>query len=143
MLIAIAFAGSSCSMIDQFNPFGTEKYKMEITPDTPASRPRSGSAETGKWRAGMRQRSSPILASRIQARIGPRRANDDDLCELSGGRLYRCRDLRQGYCRGLAELAQRPLCFNLQANTYYMQIPDISRDQENAQKALTACPAVV
>ena len=36
-LIAIAFAGSSCSMIDQFNPFGSEKYKMEITPDTPAS----------------------------------------------------------------------------------------------------------
>ena len=38
LLIAIAFAGSSCSMIDQFNPFGTEKYKMEITPDTPASK---------------------------------------------------------------------------------------------------------
>ena len=37
-LIAIAFAGSSCSMIDQFNPFGGEKYKMEITPDTPASK---------------------------------------------------------------------------------------------------------
>ena len=39
VLIAIAFAGSSCSMIDQFNPFGGgEKYKMEITPDTPASK---------------------------------------------------------------------------------------------------------
>src|ERR1700684_1563240 len=37
-LIAIAFAGSSCSMIDQFNPFGSEKYKMEVTPDTPASK---------------------------------------------------------------------------------------------------------
>ena len=38
VLVAIAFAGSSCSMIDQFNPFGSEKYKMEITPDTPASK---------------------------------------------------------------------------------------------------------
>src|SRR5271156_5734958 len=38
VLIAIAVAGSSCSMIDQFNPFGSEKYKMEITPDTPASK---------------------------------------------------------------------------------------------------------
>ena len=37
-LVAIAFAGSSCSMIDQFNPFGGEKYKMEITPDIPASK---------------------------------------------------------------------------------------------------------
>src|SRR5271165_6263555 len=37
-LIGISFCASSCSMIDQFNPFGPEKYKMEITPDTPASK---------------------------------------------------------------------------------------------------------
>ena len=52
-LIAIAFAGSACSMIDQFNPFGREKYKMEITPDTPASKTYDqGLAETGQRRAG-------------------------------------------------------------------------------------------
>ena len=37
-LVAIGFCASACSMIDQFNPFGPEKYKMEITPDTPASK---------------------------------------------------------------------------------------------------------
>ena len=36
--IAIALTGSSCSMIDQFNPFGGDKYKMEVTPDVPASK---------------------------------------------------------------------------------------------------------
>ena len=37
-LLAIALSGSACSMIDQFNPFGNEKYKMEVTPDVPASK---------------------------------------------------------------------------------------------------------
>ena len=37
-LVAIGFCASACSMIDSFNPFGPEKYKMEITPDTPASK---------------------------------------------------------------------------------------------------------
>jgi outer membrane protein assembly factor BamD len=37
-LIAIALTGSSCSLFDQFNPFGGEKYKMEVTPDVPASK---------------------------------------------------------------------------------------------------------
>src|ERR1700690_3764189 len=36
--IAIALSGSGCSMFDQFNPFGGEKYKMEVTPDVPASK---------------------------------------------------------------------------------------------------------
>ena len=37
--VAIALSGSGCSMIDQFNPFGgADKYKMEITPDVPASK---------------------------------------------------------------------------------------------------------
>ncbi len=25
-------------MLDQFNPFGGDKYKMEVTPDVPASK---------------------------------------------------------------------------------------------------------
>src|SRR5579872_7148353 len=37
-LFAIALSGSGCSMIDQFNPFGAEKYKMEVTPEVPASK---------------------------------------------------------------------------------------------------------
>src|SRR3984957_2122752 len=36
--IAIPVAGSGCSMLDQFNPFGGDKYKMEVTPDVPASK---------------------------------------------------------------------------------------------------------
>ena len=49
-LIAIALSGSGCSMIDQFNPFGAEKYKMEVTPDVPASKTYDqGLGEAGQW----------------------------------------------------------------------------------------------
>src|SRR5262249_50764508 len=37
-LIAIALSGSGCSMFGQFNPFGGDTFKMEITPDVPASK---------------------------------------------------------------------------------------------------------
>ena len=36
--LALALAASGCSMFDQFNPFGGEKYHMEVTPDVPASK---------------------------------------------------------------------------------------------------------
>ncbi|MBV8440920.1 MAG: hypothetical protein JO312_10250, partial [Hyphomicrobiales bacterium] len=29
-LLVVAVSSSSCSMIEQFNPFGAEKYKMEV-----------------------------------------------------------------------------------------------------------------
>src|SRR5271154_2973921 len=38
-LVGMALSGSGCSIFDQFNPFGGgEKYKMEVTPDVPASK---------------------------------------------------------------------------------------------------------
>src|SRR5208283_3292959 len=37
-LLAVALGVSACGIFDQFNPFGAEKYKMEVVPDTPASK---------------------------------------------------------------------------------------------------------
>ena len=47
------------------------------------------------------------------------------------------------YLKDYPNSPDAPYVLYLQANAYYMQIPDISRDQENAQKALTAFQAVV
>ena len=61
-------------MIDQFNPFGTEKYKMEIVPDTPASKTyNQGLEKLANGRQAMRRRNSATLANNIRARIGPAR----------------------------------------------------------------------
>src|SRR5664279_187316 len=37
LIIGAAMTASGCSMVDQFNPFGGDKYHMEVTPEAPAS----------------------------------------------------------------------------------------------------------
>ncbi len=70
-LAAIALCASACSMIDQFNPFGAEKYKMEIVPDTPRA---SSTIKVSKnWptaRRKTRRRNSPTWANNIPVRTG-------------------------------------------------------------------------
>ena len=69
--LAIALTGSGCSMFDQFNPFGGEKYKMEITPDVPASKTYDqGLEKLANGARPRRRRNSPISASNIRPRIG-------------------------------------------------------------------------
>src|SRR5450631_1909238 len=38
LVVCAALTASGCSMIDQFNPFGGDKYHMEVTPEVPASK---------------------------------------------------------------------------------------------------------
>ena len=62
-------------MIDQFNPFGAEKYKMEITPDVPASKTYDqGLQKLANGSPATPRRNSPISASNIQARTGRAKA---------------------------------------------------------------------
>ena len=37
-LLSAAGALAGCSVLEEFNPFGAEKYKMVIEPDVPASK---------------------------------------------------------------------------------------------------------
>jgi outer membrane protein assembly factor BamD len=145
-LIAIAFAGSSCSMIDQFNPFGGgEKYHMEITPDTPASK---------TYDEGLQKlaNGAPGEASKKFTDLGKQYPSSD--WARKGQLMTTYANYQSGDYTGAVASADRylkdypnspdaPYVLYLQANSYYMQIPDISRDQENAQKALTAFQAVV
>jgi outer membrane protein assembly factor BamD len=145
VLIAIAFAGSSCSMIDQFNPFGSEKYKMEITPDTPASK---------TYDQGLQKlaNGAPAEAAKKFTDLGKQYPSSD--WAQKGQLMTTYANYQAGDYTGAVTSAERylkdypnspdaPYVLYLQANAYYMQIPDISRDQENAQKALTAFHAVV
>ena len=144
-LIAIAFAGSSCSMIDQFNPFGGEKYKMEITPDTPASK---------TYDQGLQKlaNGAPGDAAKKFSDLGKEYPDSD--WARKGQLMTTYADYQAGDYTGAVTSSERYLkdypnspdaayVQYLQANAYYMQIPDISRDQENSAKALAAFQAVV
>ncbi len=144
-LAAIAFFASACSMIDQFNPFGAEKYKMEIVPDTPASKLydqgleklANGSPQDAAKKftdLGKQYPSSDWARKGLLMTIyADYRASDYDGAETSADR----------YLKEYANSAEADYVQYLQANSYYEQIPDISRDQDKAVKALAAFQAVV
>ncbi len=145
VLIAFAFAASSCSMIDQFNPFGGEKYKMEITPDTPASK---------TYDQGLQKlaNGAPGDAAKKFTDLGKQYPSSDwarkgllmtTYADYQAGDYTSAVTSAERYLKDYPNSPDAPYVLYLQANAYYMQIPDISRDQDNAGKALTAFKALV
>jgi outer membrane protein assembly factor BamD len=147
-LLAIALTASACSMIDQFNPmglFGGEKYKMEVTPDTPASKTydeglqklaNGAPAEAAKKFTDLgKQYPSSDWARKglLMTTYADYQAGDYTSVETEGDR----------YLKDYPNSPDAAYVAYLQANAYYMQIPDISRDQEKAAKALAAFQSVV
>jgi outer membrane protein assembly factor BamD len=136
-LIAIGFLASACSMIDQFNPFGAEKYKMEIVPDTPASKTYDQGLE--KLANG-----SPQEAAKKFTELGKQYPSSDwaqkgllmtTYAQFQAGAFTDAETSAERYLKDYPKSSDDAYVAYLQANSYYEQIPDISRDQESAAKA--------
>ena len=144
-LLVVAVTASSCSMIDQFNPFGAEKYKMEVTPDTPASKTYDQGLE--KLANG-----SPAEAAKKFTDLGKQYPTSDwarkallmtTYAQYQAGDYTSAETSAERYLKEYANSSDASYVLYLQANAYYMQIPDISRDQDKAAKALAAFQSVV
>ncbi len=144
-LIVIALSGSGCSMFDQFNPFGGEKYKMEVTPDVPASKTYDQGLE--KLANG-----SPGEAAKKFTDLGKQYPSSDwarkgllmtTYANYQGGDYTSAETSAERYLKDYPNSPEANYILYLQANAYYMQIPDISRDQEKTAKALETFQAVV
>ena len=144
-LVAIALSGSACSMIDQFNPFGSEKYKMEITPDTPASK---------TYDQGLQKlaNGAPGEAAKKFTDLGKQYPSSDwarkgqlmtTYADYQAGDYTSAVTSAERYLKDYPNSPDAPYVLYLQANAYYMQIPDISRDQEKTGKALETFKSVV
>ena len=136
-LITIGFLASACSMIDQFNPFGGEKYKMEIVPDTPASKTYDQGLE--KLANG-----SPQEAAKKFTELGKQYPSSDwaqkgllmtTYAQFQAGAFTDAQTSAERYLKDYPKSSDDAYVAYLQANSYYEQIPDISRDQESAAKA--------
>jgi outer membrane protein assembly factor BamD len=144
-LIAIAISGSGCSMFDQFNPFGGEKYKMEVTPDVPASKTYDQGLE--KLANG-----SPAEAAKKFTDLGKQYPSSDwarkgllmqTYAQYQAADYTSAETSSERYLKDYPNSPEADYILYLQANSYYMQIPDISRDQEKTAKALETFQAVV
>ena len=143
--IALALAGSGCSMIDQFNPFGSEKYKMEVTPDVPASKTYDQGLD--KLANG-----SPAEAAKKFTELGKQYPSSDwarkgllmtVYANYQAGDYTTAETSAERYLKDYPNSPEADYVLYLQANAYYMQVPDISRDQEKTAKALETFQSVV
>jgi len=144
-LVAIALSGSACSMIDQFNPFGSEKYKMEVTPDVPASKTYDQALQ--KLANG-----APAEAAKKFTDLGKQYPSSDwarkgllmtTYADYQAGDYTSAETSAERYLKDYPNSPEADYVLYLQANAYYMQIPDISRDQEKTGKALETFKSVV
>jgi outer membrane protein assembly factor BamD len=140
LVIGLALGASACSMVDQFNPFGAEKYKMEIVPDTPASKTYDQGLE--KLANG-----SPQEAAKKFTELGKQYPSSDwarkallmtTYADYQASDYTGAQTSAERYLKEYPKTPEAPYVAYLQANAYYQQIPDISRDQESAGKAMTA-----
>ena len=143
--LAIALTGSGCSLFDQFNPFGGEKYKMEVTPDVPASKTYDQGLE--KLANG-----APAEAAKKFTDLGKQYPSSDwarkgllmtTYANYQAGDYTTAETSAERYLKDYPNSPEADYILYLQANSYYMQIPDISRDQEKTAKALEAFQSVV
>ena len=144
-LVAIALSGSACSMFDRFNPFGSEKYKMEVTPDVPASKTYDQALQ--KLANG-----APAEAAKKFNDLGKQYPESDwarkgllmtTYADYQAGDYTSAETNADRYLKDYASSPEADYVLYLQANAYYMQIPDISRDQEKTAKALETFKSVL
>ena len=132
-------------MFDQYNPFGGEKYKMEVTPDVPASRTYDQGLE--KLSKG-----APKEAAKKFTDLGKQYPESDwarkgqlmtVYANYEAGEFTDAAVAAEKYLKDYPNSSDAAYVAYLQANAYYSQIPDISRDQDAATKAMQAFAEIV
>ncbi len=143
-LLAVPLAG--CSALDSINPFGAgEKYETKILPETPASeiydqglarlQKKDGAGAAKKFSELDKQYPFSDWSRKglMMQTYANYQAGDYDTAITSGKHFYQL----------YPNAPDAPYALYLQAMSYYQQIPDVSRDQENAAKALDLFQQIV
>jgi len=136
--LAASLGLSACSMVDQFNPFGADKYKTEIVPDVPASKTyNQGLEKLANGSAGE--------AAKKFAELGKEYPNSDwarksllmtTYAQYQAANFGDAVQSSEKYIKLYPNSPDTAYVLFLQGNSYYAQIPDISRDQDAATRAL-------
>ena len=143
-LLAVPLAG--CSTLDSINPFGSgEKYETKILAETPASdiydqglarlQKKDGAGAAKKFAELDKQYPFSDWSRKglMMQTYANYEAADYDTAITSAKRFYQL----------YPNAPDAPYALYLQAMSYYQQIPDVSRDQENSAKALDLFQQIV
>lgn len=136
---------AGCSIFDDFNPFGAERYKAVIEPDVPASKVYDqGLAKLANG--------APQDAAKKFTDLGKQYPGSDwarkglimtTYAEYQAGDYTSAETSAQRYVKEYPKTPEAAYALYLEASSYYAEIPDISRDQDRSAKALEAFKKVV
>jgi outer membrane protein assembly factor BamD len=145
VVLAAPLAACSSFDINDFNPFAPERYKMKVEPDVPPSQiydqglarlaKEDGSGAAKKFNDLSKNYPDSDWSKKalIMAAYSQFKAGEYDNAEQSA----------EKYIKLYPDTPDAAYATYLDASSYYAQIPDISRDQERASKALEAFQRIV
>jgi outer membrane protein assembly factor BamD len=144
-LVCVALSLAGCSMFDDFNPFGAERYKTVIEPDVPASK---------VYDQGLAKLSNgaPADAAKKFTDLGTQYPGSDwarkgllmtTYAQYTAGSYDDAQTSAERYVKQYPKSDEAAYALYLEASSYYAQILDISRDQDRAAKALELFKKVV
>jgi outer membrane protein assembly factor BamD len=144
-VFALAATLAGCSTFDSLNPFGGEKYETKILPDVPAEdlynqglgrlEKKDGPGAIKKFSAVEKQYPFTPWSKKALLMTAYAQYNSQQYDDAIG--------TANRYATLYPSDPDTAYVYYLAANSYYDQIPDISRDQERAEKALQLFTALV
>jgi outer membrane protein assembly factor BamD len=145
VLIAGGLTLTACDSLASLNPFGGEKYKMEIVPDVPANklydeglgRIKSGDYEGAAKKFGQIDKQYSQTEWSRKALIMSAYAN------YEGKKWDDAINDSKRYVQLYPSSKDTAYAYYLLAMSHYNQIPDVTRDQERSEKALAALQELV
>ena len=129
---------AACSTLEGLNPFGGEKYETKLLPEEPAdqiydqglARLSKGDSEGAAKKFGDLDKQYPFSAHSRKGMIMTTYSH------YQGGNYDEAITAAQRYVNLYPASPEAPYATYLAAMSYYNQVPDISRDQERAEKAM-------
>lgn len=140
---AIALAG--CSSLDSLNPFAGEKYETKILADVPADDIyNQGIARLGKKdTSGAAKKFGQLEKDYAYSDWARKGLLMEAAAQYQGGDYDDAVESGERYYKLYPDSPDAPYALYLQAMSYYSQVPDISRDQAQAGKAMDLFNTIV
>ena len=146
-VVAVAAPLAACGSfdVDDYNPFAPSKYKMKIEPDVPASQAYDqGLARLAKGDgSGAAKKFTDLSKDYPYSDWSKKALLMTAYSQFEAGEYDNCEQSAERYAKLYPDSPDAAYAVYLAASSYYSQIPDISRDQERAEKALAKFTEVV
>jgi outer membrane protein assembly factor BamD len=145
VLVAGGLTLTACDTLSALNPFGGEKYKMEIVPEVAA--PKLYDEALGRMKSGdyegAAKKFSQIDKQQTKTEWGRKALIMSAYANYEGKVWEEAINDSKRYIQLYPSTNDTAYAYYLLAMSHYNQIPDVTRDQERSEKALAALQELV